>query len=137
VSEKSWRHGGNQRRGGGTQWLRRRHPMAPAQGWRTTAAAVGCGASEGRVGGRMRFTWSASDSTIEYYGGEEKRKPAWHCRRRHAAAPPLRPLGANGGATTGYRGSRRHHRVARASAPPPATSTDDVFLSSLLPPLLH
>ena len=55
----------------------------------------------------MRFTWSASDSTIEYYGGEEKRKPAWHCRRRHtaAAAPLLRPLGANGGATTGCRGT--------------------------------
>ena len=65
-----------------------------------------CGASEGRVGGRMRFTWSASDSTIEYYGGEEKRKPAWHCRRHAAAAvPPVGPLGANGGATTGCRGT--------------------------------
>ena len=80
--------------GGDTAATRRRHG----------GTSVGCGASEGRVGGRMRFTWSASDSTIEYYGGEEKRKPAWHCRRRRhaaAAAPQPRPLGANGGATTG------------------------------------
>ena len=39
-----------------------------ADGGGTAAVAVGCGASEGRVGGRMRFTWSASASTSNIMG---------------------------------------------------------------------
>ena len=83
----------------------------------------------------MRFTWSASDSTIEYYGGEEKRKPAWHCRRRRAATAettgcqrwchhwvprkPTAPLGGTRrGAATGNFDGRRVPKLFIATATP-------------------